>query len=310
LRSEQDAWCRAALMLSGPTDPQLPGQQEQFAEQRRAWQKIAIFIVLLILFAGSLALARLLVPFGTKLVLSTWTPFLADMLGMWSVGLAGLIALALIDNSMLGVGLGLPARKYLIAGCAVPIIYCVAIYLPVWLLAPQTFEGATMLLIGTGSCLIHLPRSLFAAAGEELGWRGVLVPNLSLVAPPAVVSLAPGALWAVWHYPDILFFGYNVGTPAPFALVSFSIGLVGIGAFLSWIRLASGSLWPAIIFHGVHNSVIWGVFERATNRGGTTAYITTEFGAAFALVGIVVGYASIRCGVKPDLRVTTTCASG
>jgi uncharacterized protein len=276
--------------------PSLPAGDSQPAEKRRAWQRIAIFIALLSLFSGSLAIARAFVPYGTWLLLSTWSPYLADMLGMWSVGIAGFLALALIDGTILGVGFELPPPRYLIVGCIVPLVYCAAIYLPVWLLAPWTFAGPIALSNGVASGFVHLPLSLFAAAGEEIGWRGVLVPNLARVASPALILLAPGALWAVWHYPDILFFGYNVGTPPLFALICFSIGLIGTGAFLSWIRLASGSVWPAVIFHGVHNSVIWGIFERATSRGTGVAYVTTEFGAGFALVGVAVGYASIRYG--------------
>src|SRR5262249_22546627 len=63
-------------------------------ERRRAWQKVAVFLGLVIAFSTSLYLLRLLVPFGTELIAVTWTPRLADGLGMWSVGLAGLIALA------------------------------------------------------------------------------------------------------------------------------------------------------------------------------------------------------------------------
>ncbi len=281
----------------------LPTRMDRLLEKSRAWQKIAIFIILLSLFAGSIALARAFVPYGTDLIVSTWNPSFADVLGMWSVGTAGLLALALTDRSPSNLGLRLPARKYLVLGGAIPVIYCAAIYLPVWFLAPSTFAGTTALSTGIAACLVHLPRNLFAAAGEELGWRGVLVPNLAIVASPGFVALGPGALWAIWHYPDILFFGYNVGTPSLFALTCFSIGLVGTGACLSWIRLASGSLWPAILFHGVHNSVIWGLFERATSRGGSTAYITTEFGAGFALIGLAVGYASVRYITTADDHV-------
>jgi membrane protease YdiL (CAAX protease family) len=252
--------------------------------------------VLLGLFAGSIAIARATVPYGTELLHTTWSPFLADMLGMWSVGVAGLLALTLTDRSVSSIGLALPSRRYVILGCVIPTAYCAAIYLPVWLLAPWTFAGTTALSAGVASCLFHLPRNLFAAAGEELGWRGVFVPNLATVASPVSVFLVPGALWAVWHYPDILFFGYNVGTPSLFALTCFSIGLVGTGACLSWLRLASGSVWPAVLFHGIHNSVIWGLFERATNSSGTTTYVTTEFGLGFALVGVAIGYLSIRYG--------------
>ncbi len=276
--------------------PSPPANDTLFAKRRRAWQKLVIFLILVGLFSGSLALGRLLIPDGTNLLVTTWSPAVADLLGMWSVGVAAVAALMLIDRSIASIGFRPPARKYLIIGCAVPLAYCVAIYLPLWLIASVTFAGPRTLTAGVVSGFVHLPRNLFAAAGEELGWRGVLVPSLALLARPSVIALAPGALWAVWHYPDIVFFGYNVGTPSAFALTCFSIGIVGTGAFMSWLRLASGSIWPCIIFHGVHNSLIWGVFERATVTGGVRAYVTSEFGVGFALVGVAVGFWSIRYG--------------
>jgi len=261
-----------------------------YPERWRARQKIAIFLVLVATFAASLVLLRLFVPFGTNLIILTWTPRLADALGMWSVGLAGLIALAVVDRSLRDIGLELGLSKYLILALVVPLAYCAAIYVPVWLLGLGRFAGTSVLWSGMRSALIHLPLSLFVAAGEEFGWRGVLVPNLAHTTDFKRIALLPGAIWALWHYPDILFFDYNVGTPPLFALTCFSISLLGLGAFLSWLRLASNSIWPPVLFHGVHNSVIWGIFERATERDAVTPYLTTEFGAGFAVAGSVIGY--------------------
>src|SRR5579864_1830751 len=101
-----------------------------------------------------------MVPYGTELVILPWSPFLADMLGMWSVGIAGLLALALTDRSMSTLGLVLSFRRFVILGCVIPVAYCAAIYLPVWLLAPWTFAGTTALSAGVASCLFHLPRNL------------------------------------------------------------------------------------------------------------------------------------------------------
>lgn len=259
-------------------------------ERRRARQKIAIFLVLVTVFSASLDLLRLLVPFGTNLIIFTWTPRLGDALAMWSVGLAGLIALAAIDRSLRDIGFAFAPPKCLILALAVPLAYCTAIYVPVWALDPGAFGGTSVLFAGTQSALINFPLRLFVAAGEEFGWRGVLVPNLARAADFKRVALLPGAIWALWHYPDILFFDYNVGTPPIFALTCFSISLIGLGVFLSWLRLASNSVWPAVVFHGVHNSVIFSIFDRATGRDAVTVYITTEFGMGLAVAGVVIGY--------------------
>jgi uncharacterized protein len=41
-----------------------------------------------------------------------------------------------------------------------------------------------------------------AAAGEEIGWRAFLVPELAKVLPFTGVALVSGLIWAAWHYPS------------------------------------------------------------------------------------------------------------
>ena len=258
-------------------------------ERDRALAKIVIFLVLVAAFAGIVDFLRLFVPFGTKLIILEWTPRLADALAMWSVGFAGAIALVLIDRSLKDFGLKAALAKYMFLATAVPFATGGAVYLPVWILALGGFGGTASLGSATLSALMHFPMHLFAAAGEELGWRGVLVPNLARTAGSKTIAFVPGAIWALWHYPDRLFFDYNVGTPAIFALTCFSISLIGAGAFLSWLRLASGSIWPAVVFHGVHNSVILGIFDRVTDPKAVTLYITSEFGVGLSIASAVVG---------------------
>ena len=67
-----------------------------------------------------------------------------------------------------------------------------------------------------------------------------------------------------------------------------SLMLIGQGVFLSWLRLASGSVWPAAVFHGVHNVLTYSVFDRVT--GADALYVTTEYGAGLAITGAVIGY--------------------
>jgi membrane protease YdiL (CAAX protease family) len=258
-------------------------------ERERALAKIVIFLVLVAAFTGIVDFLRLSVPFGTKLIIFAWTPRLADALAMWSVGFAGAISLVLVDRSLKDFGLKAALPKYTFLALAVPFATGGAVYLPVWMFGLGGFGGAAALGPTALSALMHVPVYLLAAAGEELGWRGVLVPNLARTAGSKTIALLPGAIWALWHYPDILFFDYNVGTPIIFALTCFSISLIGAGAFLSWLRLASGSIWPAVVFHGVHNSVFLGIFDRLTDPKAVTLYITSEFGIGLSIASAVIG---------------------
>lgn len=70
----------------------------------------------------------------------------------------------------------------------------------------------------------------------------------------------------------------------------FSIAAVGVAVMLAWLRLRSGSIWPSVFYHGIHNTLIQGVFDESTGAKDLTLYITTEFGMGLALAGAILGY--------------------
>lgn len=94
--------------------------------------------------------------------------------------------------------------------------------------------------------------NLFPALGEELGWRGWLLPKLiPLGTLPAL--LISGAIWGLWHAPLILL-GYNYpSTPGWLAMTAMVIMCILVGAVFSWLRLRSGSVWPAALAHAAFN---------------------------------------------------------
>lgn len=126
------------------------------------------------------------------------------------------------------------------------------------------------------------------ALGEELGWRGFLVPrvheNLGLVG----TGVATGLLWAVWHYPSLLGSSYNSGTYPPYEIGCFTVMVVSLGVVMAWLRMASGSVWPCVVLHAVHNSLIQGVLDAITATTGKAPYVTSEFGAGLAVSITVV----------------------
>jgi membrane protease YdiL (CAAX protease family) len=93
--------------------------------------------------------------------------------------------------------------------------------------------------------------------GEEFGWRAYLLPKLMPLGARKAVLLV-GAIWAVWHWPFI-FMGYEYGfgywgAPVVGPLL-FVVFVLYLSAFLAWVTLRSGSVWPAAIGHGVINAM-------------------------------------------------------
>lgn len=92
----------------------------------------------------------------------------------------------------------------------------------------------------------------FLAFGEELGWRGFLVPALRQYG--TVVSLlVSGAVWGVWHAPLILL-GHNFARTDVVGVLVMTVGCIVWGILLGWLRLRSASVWPAVFAHGMMNA--------------------------------------------------------
>ncbi|MEV6859672.1 CPBP family intramembrane glutamic endopeptidase [Streptosporangium subroseum] len=90
------------------------------------------------------------------------------------------------------------------------------------------------------------------AFGEEWGWRGWLLPRLMPLGTWKAL-LVSGVIWGAWHAPLTLR-GYNYPELGAWAAPMFVIFCVAFGVVLGWLRLYSGSVWPAVIGHGSLNA--------------------------------------------------------
>jgi len=83
--------------------------------------------------------------------------------------------------------------------------------------------------------------------GEELGWRGYVLPALQRRYAPLLAVLILGIGHVIWHLP--LFF-----TSEPTPYIPFTIELLSGGGVLAWIMNSTGRITLAILLHGVHNA--------------------------------------------------------
>jgi membrane protease YdiL (CAAX protease family) len=115
------------------------------------------------------------------------------------------------------------------------------------------FPVQTLVLIQLGSLLIAPGINAIFVFGEEWGWRGFLLPKLLPLGQWAALLLT-GVLGGLWHSPVILL-GYDYPFHPKFGVILMTIFCVIFGVLLGWLRLATGSVWPAAIGHGALNAV-------------------------------------------------------
>ena len=212
-----------------------------------------------------------------------------------------------------------PAR-YVWLGYLIPIAYALPVYLIAWLTNLGGFYDAKFLkqtaaqfgwanfpraisfvlfVLLTGS--LGLVGKLSRALGEEIGWRGFLVPELAKVVGFPAIGLISGLMWAVYHYPVLLFADYNAGGPAWYGLSCFTFMVIASSYIMAWLTLRSGSLWPAALFHASHNLFIQSILTPLTTDTGPTKYIIDEFGIGL-VIATAIAAAIVWIKYRPHLR--------
>ncbi len=111
---------------------------------------------------------------------------------------------------------------------------------------------AIMALQIVGSLLFGPIINTIFALGEELGWRGYLLPKLLPLGMWRAILLS-GAIWGVWHAPAIAQ-GHNYpGQPVLGILMMVILSLL-LGTILSWVYLETRSPWAPALAHGSFNA--------------------------------------------------------
>lgn len=231
---------------------------------------------------------------------------------MWTPALAGLVTTFVFQRNLRGMGWGLGKIKFYIVAYLLPIVYGLIAYGAVWLFGLGDVDTN---LLGEGwisSVLSTLTGGVLMAAllvlGEEIGWRGLLVPQLARINPFVRTALISGVIWGLWHIPLVIGGGYSSIAPTWWAVLCFIVHITGMSFAFAWLRLGSGSIWPVVLMHAVHNAFIQSVLDVITVDTGNTAYFTTEFGLAMAIMGVIVAVIFTAISRSLDLGEKTTLA--
>lgn len=143
--------------------------------------------------------------------------------------------------------------------------------------APFTKSAGNQTLVITITLIIAFASSILTAMGEEIGWRGFLLPQMAKLWNTKTAVLVSGLIWAFWHMPIIIAGLYLTGIPLWFVLPMFTVEILAITVIMAFLRIRSKSIWPAILLHASHNYFDQVVFGSQTG-GENRAYFIGETG--------------------------------
>jgi len=213
------------------------------------------------------------------------------------IGLPGAYGPSLVALFMTGVMEGKAGVKGLLRKLLIWrvgwIWYALVILLPVGVesvavLLSQVTHGKVAPLDPSQAVLLLFPYILvalpFGPLGEELGWRGFMLPRLLDKHRPWASGLILGFIWSFWHLASFSYSGAAI--PSEFPVTSTTI-LLYIGTltggslvFTYFYLKTRGSVLIAVLLHGVFNassSVIWVLFPGIdrTSPQRMTIYVIT-----------------------------------
>ncbi len=151
---------------------------------------------------------------------------------------------------------------------------------PVAVSSPLGQFGAIMAFSIVGIVLILIPN-----AGEEIGWRGYMLPRMVEARLPQPVALS-ALVWGTWHLPVLFASVYLVGPSRFISAVGLMVATFAFGSYVAWLRLSTGSVWPCVIAHAAWNSMINGGFTLATHNPTENMWIG-ENGILVALTLVI-----------------------
>ena len=123
-------------------------------------------------------------------------------------------------------------------------------------------QGLTMpmyLLISTIQAVTYAPFvSMFVTLGEEVGWRGALYPYLKEKLGVTKGRIVGGTIWGAWHWPVMIFAGYEygkeyIGAPVLGPIV-FCICTVMMGILFDYVYEKTETIWLPSLMHGATNA--------------------------------------------------------
>ena len=249
-----------------------------------------VFSVLVLLLAVVAALAIDMLGLGSNFLvwLSVWsiTPLLATLIMLLVVTREGYSKEGWKSLGLHRLGLSVWWIAF-----GVTFLFSLIASIIVWATPLASFVVPEGGLINTviGFLLQVVILALAFSLWEEIGMRGYLLPKLLPLGRTRALALS-GLVWAAWHMPLIFLTPlYHTAGSRLIVLPLFVGSIVAGSFFFGYLRIYTGSVWPASIAHAVHNSAwsVLGAFTLTSSPVVVNQYLAGDNGILI-LVGAVI----------------------
>ena len=261
-------------------------------EIKEAWKTIILFLILLSVLSS--------IPYYAILKLNPTSIYVGAL--MISPALAAFITLKIKKRPISSLPWSLKELKYLKLSYITPILYVSIAYALIWLFGfgevintERITQWSNELGIAESNQIlviivmifllltVGVIKNLGSTLGEEIGWRGFLIFELRKVMSFKSLAIVSGVIWAVWHFPVINLI-YGRGENLLLHMGAFSIMIIGISVILAYYTFKSNSLWPAALYHSVHNIYIQKICTPLTISNDKTTFWIDEYGFMIPIV--------------------------
>ncbi len=116
------------------------------------------------------------------------------------------------------------------------------------------------LVVALIQCITYAPLvNMFAALGEEVGWRGAMQPMLNDRFGKRVGRIIGGVIWGAWHWPVMTLAGYEYGLNywgyPILGMVTFCLFTIAVGTLEDSLYEKSKCIWIPSLMHGSINAI-------------------------------------------------------
>lgn len=265
---------------------------ERLNHRKQTWKTILLFLGVLTLLSA--------ICYFAILKLNPTSIYIGAL--MMCPAFSAFITLKLMKRPISSLPWRLKRLKHLRSSYLTPVFYITISYILIWVFGfgdvinQETIKEWTQELgmEGFGSRFVILAmilllsivgviKNIGSTLGEEIGWRGFFIYELRKLFSFGGVSIVSGLIWSIWHWP-IIFLMYKGSGNLLFHIAAFTVMIVAISVILAYYTFKSNSLWPAALFHSVHNIFMQKIFTPLTITNDSSTFWIDEYGLMLPII--------------------------